>query len=489
MSIATSTLNTSSLRFQDAGGGDYVEVSNQSNGVIRFSSLNDEKVDLQGLNNVDANQVISLNPIVSGDLTLPTGPGVLDQFITTDGAGGCFFKSYSQFFVGSTTVTNLSRHCSVVGGVPKFSSLGTGILLDSNSLVSIVSLSISDTSKVFFVLDGGSFIEMQLNETISLENTKLWSIYIENSITATWNLRVQDSAITYPTIVLDEIIHIEQGEIPPDIVAQSTLVDNFTWISSENETFLPFTTYPVTGNTLPGTLLDGLQGCIYVRTSNAFNTVAIYSNTILVCVTTYDPFGLGEAGKFCLFTGIGNVTNTGTSTHLDYVGTNAGSVFGLGVENVFTNDALTAATASTIGTVYNDLQTFMYQQHIAAFADGEILTPGYYMIDSAGSMPAGTLTLDGQGDADAVFVIVVNGAFAVAANAHIVTTGEASTASVYFAVAAALSFGADCTVSGTFLTDQGAIALGANCLVPGRIYTNTGAATLADCVFTNETFV
>jgi hypothetical protein len=489
MALATCAVSSTSLRFKDIGGENYVDISNQGSAILKFTSFSDANVDIQGLGNVEVAQLISLAPIISANLTLPSGPGALDQFMATDGVGGCFLKSYFQFFVGSTTVTDLSRHCSIVGGVPKFTSLGTGILLESNSLVSIVSLTTTDTSKVFFVLDGVSFIEMQLNETVYLENTKLWSIYVENNITATWNIRVQESAITYPTIVLQDIIHIESGETPPDIVAESTLVDNFTWISSKDETFITFTTFAVTGNTLPGTELGTLSGCRYVRTSNMFNAVALYSNTILVCVTTFDPFNLNDAGEFCLFTGAGNVTNTGTTTHVGLVGTNGGSVFGLGAENVFTNDALTTATASTISTVYDDLQTFVYQSHVAAFAAGETLTPGYYKINSAGSMPAGTLTLDGQGDAEAVFVIVVNGAFAVAANAHIVTTGEASSASVYFAVAAALSFGADCTIDGTFLTDQGAIAIGANCLVPGRLYTNNGAVTLADCDFTNETFV
>lgn len=125
---------------------------------------------------------------------------------------------------------------------------------------------------------------------------------------------------------------------------------------------------------------------------------------------------------------------------------------------------------------YNEIALRTGGEVIAGALVGAVLTPGLYKIAGAASN-TGTLTLNGGGDPDAVFVFQVNGALAFAAASHVVLTNGARASRVFWQVNGAGAIGAGSTFAGTMIALD-AVAVGNGTLVNGRAIAITGALTL-----------
>jgi hypothetical protein len=98
---------------------------------------------------------------------------------------------------------------------------------------------------------------------------------------------------------------------------------------------------------------------------------------------------------------------------------------------------------------------------------------------------AGTLTLDGGGNPDAVFIIRAPGAFTTGSNTIVNLTGGASSNNVFWLSGGAMSTGATTIMKGTMIANTNAVALGANTQLDGRMFTTTGALTMgSDSILT-----
>ncbi|MDQ1741240.1 MAG: hypothetical protein QOE53_2892, partial [Pseudonocardiales bacterium] len=107
---------------------------------------------------------------------------------------------------------------------------------------------------------------------------------------------------------------------------------------------------------------------------------------------------------------------------------------------------------------------------------GRTILPGLYAIPGAASN-TGTVTLDGGGNPNAVFVFQVNGALAFAAASHVVLTNGAQASRVFWQVNGAGAVGAGATFAGTLMAlDAGAVGNGTT--VNGRVFARNGALTL-----------
>jgi len=115
--------------------------------------------------------------------------------------------------------------------------------------------------------------------------------------------------------------------------------------------------------------------------------------------------------------------------------------------------------------------------HVAGFGNGEVLTPGVYTVSSA-STHEGVLTFDAEGDTDALFVMIINGAEALAVGATSELTNGAQSSNVFWLVTGALTFGSGCDIKGSYL-GSGAISA-AGLILDGRILTPTGAVALTE---------
>ncbi len=197
---------------------------------------------------------------------------------------------------------------------------------------------------------------------------------------------------------------------------------------------------------------------------------------------------LGNAAGFAVFSAVGAISNVGGATHIfGDAGTNVGAFTGITpwmvTGSIHVADATSALAASAVANAYSQ----MFSQTCGKVAgpllgNGQILTPNVYCIGSAASL-TGTLTLDAKGDPNAVFVIKINGAFSIAAQADITLINSASVNNVYWQIGGRTDLATGANFQGTILVD-GAIALGNFATFQGRLLSRSGAVT-----FYNNTIV
>jgi len=125
---------------------------------------------------------------------------------------------------------------------------------------------------------------------------------------------------------------------------------------------------------------------------------------------------------------------------------------------------------------YNEIAGRSGGELIPGAMVGAVLSPGLYTIAGAASN-TGTLTLNGGGDPDAVFVFQVNGALSFAALSRVVLTNGAQASRVFWQVNGAGAVGAGGEFVGTMIA-MDAVAMGNGTFVNGRAIALTGALTL-----------
>ncbi|WP_375498848.1 ice-binding family protein [uncultured Jatrophihabitans sp.] len=91
----------------------------------------------------------------------------------------------------------------------------------------------------------------------------------------------------------------------------------------------------------------------------------------------------------------------------------------------------------------------------------------------------GTVTLDAQGDPNAVFVLQATTSLDIAAAGVVVLAGGAQACHVYWQVGSSATLGAGATLAGSFLADS-TITVGAGTTIDGRLLAKSGAVTLID---------
>jgi hypothetical protein len=112
--------------------------------------------------------------------------------------------------------------------------------------------------------------------------------------------------------------------------------------------------------------------------------------------------------------------------------------------------------------------------HGAVFGNGETLLPGVYTVPAAAST-AGTLTMDGLGNPNAVFVIRIGAAFSTGAASTIVLTGGAQSSHIFWVAEGAISLGANTTMKGTLISHNAAVSAAAGSDITGRMFSTSGA--------------
>lgn len=200
---------------------------------------------------------------------------------------------------------------------------------------------------------------------------------------------------------------------------------------------------------------------------------------------------LGAASNFVLFTAAGafNTEVADVSFVTGDVGTNVGAFYGfppgvlIGQKHVA--DAVTAAATPFVHSAYQYLdQMTCGLVKTTPIGGGEILLPNIYCIGEAAVLN-GDLTLDGQGDTNALFVFQIDGAFATGVGARILLIGGASLCNVWWQINGAFSLGGGSLFRGNVLAD-GAIHLLQGSTLQGRALSTAGAINLHNNVVTLE---
>ena len=190
---------------------------------------------------------------------------------------------------------------------------------------------------------------------------------------------------------------------------------------------------------------------------------------------------LGTAGSYSVLgaTGIANTLGTTISGDLGLSPGGLISGFPPGLVSGTTNDKNAAADQAQNDRMvaYNDARTRPADATFAGDNNGRTYTPGVYY--SAGAFAlTGVMTLDSEGDSNAVFIFNIDAALNTAATSYVNLVNGTQAHNVFWRVLGAAGTGADSSFSGTIIS-AGAVTLGARSTLNGRAL-SAGIVTLAD---------
>jgi hypothetical protein len=223
---------------------------------------------------------------------------------------------------------------------------------------------------------------------------------------------------------------------------------------------------------------DGTYSYAVTAVYQSWTATSGSSSTVTV---TSVPTVLGAAASYSVLAAT-MVVSSGTSHLSGDLGVSPGtSITGFGPGTVggdiHAGDASAAEAHTAVAAAYADLSTRVADVELVGNLGGLVLTPGVYHQTAAMAL-TGTLTLDAQGDPDAIFIFQTDAAFNTAAASVLVLTGGAQPSNVYWVPAGAAGTGANSFLSGTIVTEA-AITLGASTELIGRAL-SLDAVTLAD---------
>jgi hypothetical protein len=140
-------------------------------------------------------------------------------------------------------------------------------------------------------------------------------------------------------------------------------------------------------------------------------------------------------------------------------------------------DAVAAQAQSELTTVYNNLvntpcNTDLTGQDLG----GKTLTPGVYCFSSSAQL-TGTLTLDAQGNPNAVFIFKIGSSLTTASASSVLLINGGSSCGVFWQVGSSATLGTGTTLLGSIVALQ-SITLNTGASVNGRALARNGAVTL-----------
>ncbi|WP_436489085.1 ice-binding family protein [Chitinophaga sp. ARDCPP14] len=288
-------------------------------------------------------------------------------------------------------------------------------------------------------------------------------------------------------------VAISPGTLTFSGVTNSAMTLNWTDLSSNENGFVIYRStdgvnYNFVSQT-PANTNSSSQTGLSVNTTYYWKVYAVTEGALSTALggsrstVNYPPLpNIGTAVNFTLFTVSGAIGNTGISNITGNIGTNVGDITGLETSSVigslYIANTTTAQGAVDVLSAYTQLNAIpVTSSHAAVLGNGEILTPGVYNIPAAGSI-AGVLTLDAQGDPNAVFVIKIGAALTTGAGTTVSLVNGASACNVFWKAEGAVTMAAGTTMRGTLIANNGAASMGAGGLLEGRLFSTLGAVTL-----------
>jgi hypothetical protein len=207
------------------------------------------------------------------------------------------------------------------------------------------------------------------------------------------------------------------------------------------------------------------------------------------------PVNLGLTGGFAILSYAG-ITNTGPTIITGNVGVSpltGASMTGFGMPNIVGTIYTVDASGPTGSMAFPAMLTQAMLDLTTAFNDangrtvnpvavsgnigGQTLYPNLYKSIGALEITSGDLTLDAQGDGNAVWIFQIASGFNMTTGRQIFLTNNAKASNVYWQVGSAATFGTNCIMKGTIMAfTKITFATGAS--LEGRALALTESVTL-----------
>jgi len=193
------------------------------------------------------------------------------------------------------------------------------------------------------------------------------------------------------------------------------------------------------------------------------------------------PVSLGTAANYAVLAAA-TVTNTGPTTITGDLGLSPGTAitgFPPGQVNGTINAANSAAlqAQNDLTAAYNAAAAAPITASIPVELGGTTVTPGVYASPAGTFGITGTLTLDAQGDPNAVFIFQAASTLITASASNVVLVNGAQASNVYWVVGSSATLGTYSIIQGNIMA-QASITVTTGVVVDGRALARTAAVTL-----------
>jgi hypothetical protein len=200
---------------------------------------------------------------------------------------------------------------------------------------------------------------------------------------------------------------------------------------------------------------------------------------------------LGTAASYSVLGGQ-TVTNTGPSVLNGDVGVSPGTAItgfppGVALGATHPADAHALQAQSDLTIAYNNAAGQAPDASIAGDLGGQTLAPGVYNASSSIGL-TGTVTLDGEGDLNAVFIFQVGSTLTTASASTVALLNDAQACNVFWQIGSSATLGTDTTFVGTIMALT-SITANTGATVDGRALARNGAVTLDSNIFTSSACV
>lgn len=249
---------------------------------------------------------------------------------------------------------------------------------------------------------------------------------------------------------------------------------------------------------------DTIQAAWYIAQNPTYNVPALFNlassappfvglssapTTFAATVATsasacQSPVQLGSAGNYAILAGTA-ITNSSTASDKTVitgglVGVSPGTAttgFVTGTYTATLDNSGAAAAEGALTAAYNSAAGLLQPAVLPADIGGVTFTPGLYSTGSAVTLNAGQVTLDGQGDPNAVFVFQIGTTFTAAGGTQVILINGASARNVFWQVGSSATINAAAAWVGNILAYT-SITLGTDATLLGRAMASNGAVTL-----------